>query len=32
VFSNLCSYLSGQPLHPYTPQQQALALISAGDR
>lgn len=29
---NLCSYLRGQPLAPYTPQQQALALISAGDR
>lgn len=29
---NLCRYLRGQPLAPYTPQQQALALISAGDR
>lgn len=28
---NLCSYLRGQPLAAYTPQQQALALISAGD-
>jgi hypothetical protein len=29
---NLCSYLRGQPLAAYTPQLQALALISAGDR
>lgn len=32
LFDNLCRYLRGEPLQPYKPQQQALALISTGDR
>lgn len=32
LFDNLCRSLTGQPLQPYKPQQQALALISTGDR
>lgn len=32
LFMNLCRSLTNQPLQPYIPQQQALALISAGDR
>jgi selenide,water dikinase len=32
LHANLCRYLQGEALQPYVPQQQALALISAGDR
>jgi hypothetical protein len=32
LFDNLCRSVMGQPLQPYKPQQQALALISTGDR